>query len=110
VWRRHRRDQDFRARDERRQVVTAPLDERPTAEDLACFARAYKLPAASGRALTLQNRVVRDDGLGQWVCFLKAASLYAAKQSEKLSWQHVLDWELKIAKYKLSAEQIEAAL
>ncbi|HEX7861836.1 MAG TPA: ATP-binding protein [Verrucomicrobiae bacterium] len=103
------RSKEFLKQLGRRKVITAPLDERPTAEDLVCFARAYKLPAATGRAMNLQSRIVRDEGLGQWVSFLKAASLYAAKQEEKLTWQHVLDWDAKIAKYQLSAEQIQAA-
>jgi DNA transposition AAA+ family ATPase len=76
---------------QRRRVVSFKCPAVPAAADLAAFAAAYKLPAATGDALALQAEVIRDEALGMWLCLLRMAAKLAAKRKQALNWRHVRD-------------------
>ena len=59
--------------------------------DLNAFARHYDLEAASGEALDLQKRVVKEHGLGVWLTTLTAAARKSTKENRAMTWEHVLN-------------------
>ncbi len=97
----------------RRGMIPLQLPANPPQADLALFAVAYGLPAAradkigvrvtsvddEGNVRTgalehspfdLQNRIVREHGLGRWVMILQEASDIARERRKAISWGLVL--------------------
>lgn len=73
-----------------RQISVVNLPPKPSKEDLNDFAKAYGLPPASGEALTLQDKVIREHSLGLWLTHLQLASSIAGAKKKPLAWNHVL--------------------
>ena len=75
----------------RRCLLRRQLPDLPTRADLNAFARHYDLEAASGEALDLQKRVVKEHGLGVWLTTLTAAARKSTKENRAMTWEHVLN-------------------
>jgi DNA transposition AAA+ family ATPase len=75
----------------RRCLLRRQLPDLPSRADLNAFARHYELDAASGEALDLQKRIVRDHGLGVWLTTMTAAARKATKEGKAMTWDHVLN-------------------
>lgn len=75
----------------RRQMPCLQLPDQPSNEDLNAFANWFGLPPASGSALKLQERVIKEDALGVWLLVLRMGSKIAAKRKEPITWNHIHD-------------------
>lgn len=73
-----------------RSLGVMQLPDVPTAKDLNVFAAAHGLPPASGAALELQTKVIRENRLSRWLSILQAARRIASRKEQKMTWEHVL--------------------
>lgn len=67
------------------------LPDRPYRSDLNAIAKFYNLAPADGRALAIQDEVIRTDGLGFWCCILECGQQIALNRKQKMKWDHVVD-------------------
>ena len=74
----------------RRRLCSMQLPNKPTRDDLITFAKAYDLPASSGQAREIEDRMIDEEGLGMWLTLLRMASKCAAERKQKMEWNHVI--------------------
>lgn len=75
----------------RRSTFSLLCPDTPLTEDLARFAAAYGLLAATDEALELQTRLVEERGLGMWLTLMRMAATVAAKKKRPMTWGDVGD-------------------
>lgn len=75
----------------RRSTFSLACPDQPSAEDLNAFAAAYGLAPAEGEARELQQRRVRERGLGMWLTLLRMAASVAAQKKRAPQWDDVID-------------------
>ena len=66
------------------------LPATPLREDLDTYAKAYGLPPATGEALKLQTKLIKEDGLGMWITRLALGKTRADSQKHRISWTDVI--------------------
>ena len=73
--------------------------------DLNAFADVLGLDPADGDALTLQDRVIRKEGLGFWIMYLQCARGIAKKLGREPRWTDVAAAEREFRKMSRKAEK-----
>lgn len=73
-----------------RALITCRLPDAPTRKSLDSFAKHFGLKPATDEALDLQKSIIGTDSLGRWISILEGASKIASKESQPLTWDHVL--------------------
>jgi DNA transposition AAA+ family ATPase len=74
----------------RRGLPPIQLPNVPPRADMNIFAAAYGLPASSGPARELEERMINHDALGMWLSMLHMGAKVAAKRRRAMTWNDVI--------------------
>jgi len=74
----------------RRSILKLILPPTPPIEDAYAIAKAFSLPRPDGDALRLVRNMLQDSGIGQYIYYLRSASIMAASDNRKIDWDDFL--------------------
>jgi DNA transposition AAA+ family ATPase len=72
----------------RRGTIKVQLPSRPPKVDLDRIAKRFNLPPAEGLAADVVKDMILTSGLGMYIKFLQSATMLAAKDRKKPTWDH----------------------